>query len=87
MKLAATLLGLALGATAVVSAQLALDNALHAGRLAGTKPMLAAASDMTLSSVQGSEHVLVQHPAFPKHSMRIKTTTGWCDPDVRSYSG
>lgn len=27
------------------------------------------------------------HKDFPDHRVRIKETTGWCDPDVKSYTG
>lgn len=29
----------------------------------------------------------VSHPEFGQHSVRIKNTTSWCDPDTRSYTG
>ena len=29
----------------------------------------------------------LSHPDFLDHSVRIKKNTGWCDPDVRSYTG
>ncbi|KAJ7063682.1 serine carboxypeptidase [Mycena amicta] len=29
----------------------------------------------------------LKHPAFPEYSIRIKETTGFCDPSVRSYAG
>ena len=47
---------------------------------------LTPASDLSLASIT-DEHTLITHPMFPSHSMRLKSTTGWCDPDVRSFSG
>ncbi|RSH85597.1 hypothetical protein EHS25_003736 [Saitozyma podzolica] len=45
------------------------------------------ANDMTLAMIPGDEHVLITSARHPDHSVRIKSTDGWCDPDVRSYSG
>ncbi|AFR98075.1 cathepsin A (carboxypeptidase C) [Cryptococcus neoformans C23] len=44
------------------------------------------ANDMRLSAI-GDEHVVLSHKKYPNHKVRIKSTTGWCDPDVKSYSG
>ncbi|KAJ9118615.1 hypothetical protein QFC22_003835 [Naganishia vaughanmartiniae] len=47
---------------------------------------LTADSELKLSSI-GSDFTEITHAAFPTHKVKIKETTGWCDPDVRSYSG
>lgn len=39
------------------------------------------------SSVSKDAHTTFKHPSFPSHGLRIKETTGWCDPNVRSYAG
>ncbi|WWC66700.1 uncharacterized protein I206_100604 [Kwoniella pini CBS 10737] len=44
------------------------------------------ASDIKLDSV-GEEFTVLTHKKFPDHRVRIKSTSGWCDPDVKSYSG
>ncbi|OCF45215.1 cathepsin A (carboxypeptidase C) [Kwoniella heveanensis CBS 569] len=44
------------------------------------------ASDVKLQSV-GEEFMVLTHDMFPDHRVKIKSTTGWCDPDVRSFSG
>jgi len=44
------------------------------------------ASDMRLESVP-DEHVVITSALHPNHKMRIKAHHGWCDPDVKSYSG
>ncbi|KAK8845458.1 hypothetical protein IAR55_006171 [Kwoniella newhampshirensis] len=44
------------------------------------------ANDINLESV-GEEFTVLTHKKFPDHRVRIKSTTGWCDPDVRSYTG
>ncbi|CDZ97775.1 serine carboxypeptidase [Phaffia rhodozyma] len=36
---------------------------------------------------QADEFVTLEHRDFPSHSVRIKETTGWCDPDVSSFTG
>lgn len=33
------------------------------------------------------EQVQFAHKDFPNHLVKIKETTGWCDPDVKSYAG
>jgi cathepsin A (carboxypeptidase C) len=50
---------------------------------------MSAASDIDLTSVgeAGEGFVRITSARHPKHSVRIKETTGWCDPDVRSYTG
>jgi cathepsin A (carboxypeptidase C) len=67
------------------SALQAADNILHdASNIASH--ILTPASDFTLASIP-DEHVTITNAQFPKHKLRIKSTTGWCDPDVRSFSG
>ncbi|WVN87339.1 uncharacterized protein L203_102517 [Cryptococcus depauperatus CBS 7841] len=44
------------------------------------------ASDLGLTSV-GNEFTTLTSKRYPNHQVRIKSTTGWCDPNVRSYSG
>ncbi|WVQ80388.1 hypothetical protein IAT38_002493 [Cryptococcus sp. DSM 104549] len=44
------------------------------------------ANDMMLNSI-GEEHVVLTSQRFPDHKVRIKSTSGWCDPDVRSFTG
>lgn len=49
--------------------------------------VLTPASDITLESITSDDfHVLVS-AENPQHKVRIKSTTGWCDPHARSYSG
>ncbi|WWC99367.1 hypothetical protein V866_006268 [Kwoniella sp. B9012] len=43
-------------------------------------------NDIRLESL-GDEFTVLTHKRFPEHRVRIKSTSGWCDPDVRSYSG
>lgn len=43
--------------------------------------------EMRLLDVQGDDHFEIYHPEFTDHRIRIKETTGWCDPDVQSYTG
>ncbi|KAL7418832.1 hypothetical protein Q5752_006516 [Cryptotrichosporon argae] len=54
---------------------------------AAAHSFLSPASDFTLASIPGDEHVVVTSASHPNHKIRIKSTTGWCDPGVRSYSG
>ncbi|KAL1407126.1 hypothetical protein Q8F55_006540 [Vanrija albida] len=49
--------------------------------------VLSPASDITLASIPGDEHYVLTSALHPNHKVRIKSTQGWCDPDVRSYSG
>lgn len=48
--------------------------------------ILSPGNDMELSSVK-DDYVRITSARHPKHSVRIKETTGWCDPGVRSYTG
>lgn len=72
----------------------AADSLLHASAGAARdsnnpSTIMSAASDIDLSSVgeAGDGFVRITSARHPKHSVRIKETTGWCDPDVRSYTG
>ncbi|WVO23595.1 uncharacterized protein IAS62_004950 [Cryptococcus decagattii] len=58
---------------------------VHAGGHAAEVEM-GHANDMQLSTI-GDEYVVLTHKKYPNHKVRIKSTTGWCDPDVKSYSG
>jgi cathepsin A (carboxypeptidase C) len=50
--------------------------------------LLSAASDISLADLKNNdEFVTLTSASHPGHSVRIKETTGWCDPDVRSYTG
>ena len=51
--------------------------------------ILSGASDIDLASIgdAGDDFVRITSTRHPKHSVRIKETTGWCDPNVRSYTG
>ncbi|WVR03482.1 hypothetical protein IAU60_000473 [Kwoniella sp. DSM 27419] len=67
------------------------DGFLHGGRPGEVhhepaQTTLSPASDIKLESV-GDEFTVLTHDKFPDHRVRIKSTTGWCDPDVRSFSG
>lgn len=35
------------------------------------------------SSVSPDYHTTFKHPSFPGHGLRIKETTGWCEPKAR----
>lgn len=48
-------------------------------------PLLAPES--ASSFISHDTFTTLSHPDFTSHSVRIKRTTGWCDSDVRSYSG
>ncbi|KAF9007833.1 hypothetical protein BDQ17DRAFT_1422509 [Cyathus striatus] len=39
----------------------------------------------SLSQLSTSEYTALNHPPFPKYSVRIKKTEGWCDPAVQGY--
>ncbi|KIR37376.1 cathepsin A (carboxypeptidase C) [Cryptococcus deuterogattii MMRL2647] len=58
---------------------------VHAGGHAA-EVELGHANDMQLGTI-GDEYVVLTHKKYPNHKVRIKSTTGWCDPDVKSYSG
>lgn len=49
--------------------------------------VLSPASDITLSQIPGDEHYILTSALHPNHKVRIKSTKGWCDPGVNSYSG
>ncbi|KAK4699714.1 hypothetical protein P7C70_g6546, partial [Phenoliferia sp. Uapishka_3] len=34
-----------------------------------------------------NDFTTLSHPDFTEHSVRIKKTTNWCDPNVRSFTG
>ncbi|KAJ3571869.1 hypothetical protein NP233_g3480 [Leucocoprinus birnbaumii] len=40
-----------------------------------------------LSLVSSHTYTTLSHPAFPRHSVRIKKTHEFCDPTVNSYAG
>ncbi|XP_006457521.1 hypothetical protein AGABI2DRAFT_139843 [Agaricus bisporus var. bisporus H97] len=40
-----------------------------------------------LSFVHSNSYTTLKHPAFPKHSVRIKKSFDFCDPHVNSYTG
>ncbi|KAG8881177.1 hypothetical protein FRB97_009808 [Tulasnella sp. 331] len=40
-----------------------------------------------LSAVSSDDFSILEHPAFPEHSIRIKHVSDWCDPTVKSYTG
>ncbi|ODO01955.1 cathepsin A (carboxypeptidase C) [Cryptococcus wingfieldii CBS 7118] len=61
------------------------DSYVH-NSLDNAEANLGYADDMMLQSV-GDEFVVLHHAKFPKHQVKIKSTDGWCDPNVRSYSG
>ncbi|ORX34677.1 Alpha/Beta hydrolase protein [Kockovaella imperatae] len=66
----------------------AADNLLHGHSAAGgASTVLSPASDLTLSSISGDDHVTLTSALHPKHKMRIKSHHGWCDPWTKSYSG
>ncbi|CED82580.1 Serine carboxypeptidases (lysosomal cathepsin A) [Phaffia rhodozyma] len=46
-----------------------------------------AQDDFRLTDVQGQTHMVFTHESFADHRIRIKETTGWCDPYVKSYTG
>lgn len=62
-----------------------VDDVLHHAGSAAT--VLTPAADITLASVPADEHYTITSALHPNHKVRIKSTEGWCDPDVRSYSG
>lgn len=61
----------------------------HPGGVTGESPLtrLSPASDISLSTLGKDEFFTITSAAHPGHSVRIKETTGWCDPDVRSFTG
>ncbi|KZT58121.1 serine carboxypeptidase [Calocera cornea HHB12733] len=40
-----------------------------------------------LCPLSTQEYITVAHDGFREHALRIRETTGWCDPDVRSWTG
>ncbi|TFK28424.1 carboxypeptidase Y [Coprinopsis marcescibilis] len=40
-----------------------------------------------LSALSATEYTTLRHPVFPKHSVRVKRTTDWCDTTVGAYTG
>ncbi|WWD22404.1 hypothetical protein CI109_106895 [Kwoniella shandongensis] len=64
------------------------DSFVHSQIPSGNaRTSLGYANDIKLQSVAGDEYTVLTSKKFPDHRVRIKSTTGWCDPDVRSYSG
>lgn len=45
------------------------------------------ASESALSAIGDEVFTTLSLPEFTDHSVRIKKTTHWCDPDTRSYTG
>jgi hypothetical protein len=42
----------------------------------------------SLASLKGhDDFTVLQHEQFPNHSVRIKETTSWCDPNTESFTG
>ncbi|WRT63688.1 uncharacterized protein IL334_000611 [Kwoniella shivajii] len=63
-----------------------VDSFLHSSDRQHPSVTLGYGNDIKLESV-GEEFTILSHEKFPDHRVRIKSTTGWCDPDVKSYSG
>ncbi|BEJ16680.1 hypothetical protein CspHIS471_0600810 [Cutaneotrichosporon sp. HIS471] len=49
--------------------------------------VLTPASDITLASIPNDEHYTITSAMHPDHMVRIKSTEGWCDPNVKSFTG
>lgn len=66
-----------------------LAGSLLDSKVGGHNPMtvLSPASDITLAQIPGDDHYTLTSALHPNHKVRIKSTNGWCDPGVRSYSG
>ncbi|EJU04579.1 serine carboxypeptidase [Dacryopinax primogenitus] len=45
------------------------------------------APEQSLSALSSEEYTTLTHTQFPGYAVRIRQTTGWCDPNVRSWSG
>ncbi|KAM0751196.1 peptidase S10, serine carboxypeptidase [Meredithblackwellia eburnea MCA 4105] len=43
--------------------------------------------ESSTSAISHEGFTTLSHPDFKEHSIRIKNTTGWCDPDTRSFVG
>ncbi|ORY34286.1 Alpha/Beta hydrolase protein [Naematelia encephala] len=65
------------------------DSFLHPGNSESADPatILNTASDFSLESVTGDDFIHFTSARHPKHKIRIKSTNGFCDPSVKSYSG
>lgn len=62
----------------------AADSILHGS----PNTQLSPASDISLADLRGGDDfVTLTSTRHPGHSVRIKETTGWCDPHVRSFTG
>ncbi|KAG6375076.1 Alpha/Beta hydrolase protein [Boletus reticuloceps] len=46
-----------------------------------------AAVPMSLSALSDQSFTTLSHPRFPNHGVRIKKSTGFCDPTVSVYTG
>lgn len=42
---------------------------------------------LDLNEVSSSYFSIFTHSSYPNHAVRIKETTGFCDPTVKSYTG
>ncbi|KAL7412773.1 Alpha/Beta hydrolase protein [Mrakia frigida] len=63
------------------SAQAAFKRSHQASFFAGGE-------EVKLDQIRGGDvHTELYHDQFPDHRVRIKETTGWCDPDVKSFTG
>lgn len=49
--------------------------------------VLTPASDIGMHALSTDEFTVLTSPLHPNHKVRIKSTKGWCDPGVKSYSG
>lgn len=59
----------------------AADAAIHLGTT--LSPISTGDGEFSMRMIGQEEHVTFTSHKFPKHQLRIKSTDGWCDPDVK----
>ncbi|KZT61482.1 alpha/beta-hydrolase [Calocera cornea HHB12733] len=50
-------------------------------------PLHFPAPEQSLADVASDSFTVLSHAAFPGYAIRVKRTEGWCDPDVKGYTG
>ena len=73
----------------IISALLSFGALVRANQLPlqHQRPLVELSRESSPFHIASDGFTTISHPDFHEHAVRVKETTGWCDPGVRSYTG